>query len=131
MESLDDTVLAGCGSATSSEMGFDWMSFNSGDWGGLMISRNGGQSFSMSSFPINYYITAIVIQTPMTFHVAARANFYDKSDGGVWHTVNGGESWTRTLGRPVYDLVLDRSSGRLLAALPWTSDSASVLVSSR
>lgn len=130
MESLDDTVLAGCGSATSSEMGFDWMSFNSGDWGGLMISRNGGQSFSMSSFPINYYITAIVIQTPMTFHVAARANFYDKSDGGVWHTVNGGESWTRTLGRPVYDLVLDRSSGRLLAALPWTSDSASVLVSS-
>ena len=31
MASLGSTVLAGCGSATSSEMGYDWTMYNSGD----------------------------------------------------------------------------------------------------
>ena len=36
MEVLGSMILAGCGGATSSEMGYDWMVSNSGDWGGVM-----------------------------------------------------------------------------------------------
>ena len=45
-------VLAGCGAATSSEMGYDWTVANAGDWGGLMISRDGGLTWAMlDAFP--------------------------------------------------------------------------------
>ena len=43
MEAFGSTIVAGCGGATSSEMGYDWMVMNSGDWGGVMISRDGGE----------------------------------------------------------------------------------------
>ena len=124
------TVVAGCGSATSSEMGFDWMAYNGGDWGGAMVSHDGGKSWAMTSFPSNYYITAIVLVSATEFHVSARAQILDREDGGVWRTTDGGGTWERTLSRPVYDLVLEPKSGLLLAALPWTSDASSVLVSS-
>lgn len=129
MESHGHTVVAGCGSATSAEMGVDWMAFNSGDWGGVMISLDGGASWKMTAFPPNYFITAMVVSSPTSFVVAARAHFLDRDDGGVWATKDGGATWTRTLHRPVYDLVLEPGSKALLAALPYTADEESVYVS--
>ena len=50
MQSLGDTVLAGCGGATSSEMGYDWMVSNGGDWAGLMLSNDGGETWKTVSY---------------------------------------------------------------------------------
>lgn len=130
MEAMGSLVLAGCGSATSSEMGNDWMAYNNGDWGGLMISRDYGATWKMTKFPPNYFITAIVIHSQDQFVVSARAEFLHKNNGGVWASTDGGDNFVQTLKRPVYDLILEPSSGALLAACPWiTSDSDSVLVS--
>lgn len=131
MAAAGATVVAGCGGATSSEMGWDWMAANSGDWGGLMLSRDSGKTWAMlGAFPANYYISAIVIQSPTSFLVGARAHFHSRDDGGVWATHDGGASWTRSLTRPVYDLVaLDAGKKLVLAALPWVSAVSSVLLS--
>ena len=55
---VEGTVLAGCGAASSSEMGFTWDVANSGDWGGVMLSRDSGMTWTMtSSNPFaNYYV---------------------------------------------------------------------------
>lgn len=129
MESKGRTVLAGCGAATSSEMGWDWNVANTGDWGGVMISQDGGGSWSMTAFPPNYFVTAFVVHSSTSFVAAARSHFYDRDDGGVWVTVDAGKSWNRTLARPVYDLIAEPSSGLLLAALPWAADGSTVLAS--
>ena len=105
MERRGSTVLAGCGSATSSEMGFDWMAFNSGDWGGLLLSHDNGHTWSMTAFPPNMFITAIVLLSNESFLVSVRASFHDRDAGGVWRTTDAGATWTRTLDKPVYDLV--------------------------
>ena len=129
MQSMGMTVLAGCGGATSSEMGYDWMVSNGGDWGGLLISHDGGDTWSMTAFPAQYYISAIVLTSATSFVVSARAHFHARDDGGVWCSSDGGATWTRTLSRPVYDLVREPKTGTLLAALPWTSDAESVQLS--
>ena len=126
MEAHGSTVLAGCGGATSSEMGYDWMVSNGGDWAGVMISRDGGETWGMSAFPSQYYVTAFVLTSSSSFLVAARAHYLDRDDGGVWATTDGGATFTRTFSRPVYDLVREPASGAVLAALPWVADSDSV-----
>ena len=91
------------------------MAYNSGDWGGVMMSTDKGATWAMTSFPPNYYVTAIAIRSPSRFVVSARAEFHDRDDGGVWATDDGGKSFTRTLDVPVYDLLLEPTSGALLA----------------
>lgn len=129
MEAFGTTVIAGCGSATSSEMGYDWTSYNAGDWGGVMISHNAGQNWTMTQFPANYFVTAFVITSPTRFLVSARAHFLQRDDGGIWATSDGGGTWLRTFKRPVYDMVYDPPSGVILAALPWATDEESVFLS--
>ena len=36
---------------------------NSGDWSGMMVSTDHGDTWTMTSFPPNYYITSIVEPT--------------------------------------------------------------------
>lgn len=131
MEASGQTVVAGCGGATSSEMGYDWMVSNGGDWGGVMVSHDGGETWVMSAFPAQYYVTAFVITSSSSFLVAARAHYLDRDDGGVWATTDGGATFTRTFSRPVYDLVREPASGAVLAALPWVTDSDSVYLSAK
>jgi hypothetical protein len=50
-------VMAGCGGSTSSEQGADWNVMNSGEWGGVMLSADGGDTWKMTGFPANYYVT--------------------------------------------------------------------------
>ena len=120
MGSLGSTVVAGCGGATSAEMGSDWQVSNSGDWGGLMASSNAGESWTMlAAFPINYYVSAVLVISPTELRVSARSHLRARDDGGVWASSDAGKSWTRTLSRPVYDLAREPTSGTLFAALPW------------
>lgn len=128
MESLGQTILAGCGAATSAEMGYDWMVANGGDWGGVMISHDGGENWRMTGFPANYFVTAFVLVSKTTFLVAARAHFHNKNDGGIWASHDAGATWKRTFKKPVYDLVRT-SSGAVLAALPWVADEESIYLS--
>ena len=125
-------VLAGCGGSTSSEMGADWNSLNDGDWAGVMKSTDGGETWQMlSSFPPNYYVSSIALLRGGAMLVGARSHFFNASDGGVWRSEDGGESFTRVLSQPVFNLLADTSSpSTVLAALPFPQPAeAAVLLS--
>ena len=126
-------VFAGCGGSTSSEMGADWNSHNTGDWGGVMMSADGGTTWShLSGFPPNYYVAAVTV-LPDVLLVAARSNFFDRDDGGIWRSDDGGQSFTRVLDRPAFALHVDATDpdhAIVIAALPFpTADSAAVVFS--
>ena len=104
MASSGNTVLAGCGSATSSEMGTRWDMQNSGDWAGVLLSTDGGESWAHTAFPANYYISGVAVISESTFLVSAVSNLYDRYDGGVWVSKDAGKSFSRTLTKPVFDL---------------------------
>ena len=98
------TVLAGCGAATSSEMGVTWDVANSGDWGGVMLSRDGGKTWAMTGFPANYYVSSLVVVDAQTFFVGVRSHVYDQKDGGVYKSADGGATWAKVFEKPVFDL---------------------------
>lgn len=114
----EDTVVAGCGGPTSSEMGADWNVVNSGDWGGIMKSSDGGDTWEMTGFPVNYYVVRLSLMTPTTWAAGARSNLYNSSDGGVWMTHDAGRTWRRTLASPVFDILYEGTTKTLAAALP-------------
>ena len=123
MAASGSLVLAGCGSATSSEMGLRWDIANSGDWAGVLLSMDGGESWAHTAFPANYYVSGVAILSSDSFAVSAVSNMYDRYDGGVWISHDGGKSFNRTLSRPVFDLKAVRPKGggpaTLLAAVAW------------
>jgi hypothetical protein len=114
-------MFAGCGGSTSSEMGYDWSVLNDGDWGGVMRSTDAGKTWSMTGFPVNFYVTAVVPISKTVIAVSARANFFSPNDGGVWLTQDGGASWKRTLNEPVFDLLMTKSSKLLFAAVAMSA----------
>jgi hypothetical protein len=83
----------------------------------------------MTGFPSNYFISAFVLVSPTTFLVSARSHYHSPNSGGVWASHDAGGTWTKTLSRPVYDLVREPSSGAVLAALPWVGDAQSIYLS--
>ena len=113
-------ILAGCGAATSSEMGYTWDVANSGDWGGVMLSRDGGTTWAMTTFPANYYVSSLIVIDPSTFLVAARSNYYNKTAGGVWKSKDGGKTWVQVLTHPVFELRYKQP--HVFAAVPWADD---------
>ena len=123
------TVYAGCGGSTSSEMGADWNVLNTGEWGGVMMSSDGGDSWKMTGFPQNFYVTSIVASGGSLL-VSARSHVFDKDKGGVWISTDGPAfaTWTQVVTSPVFDL-LDAGNGVILAAVPYNS-TTTVLASS-
>ena len=125
------TVLAGCGAATSSEMGKTWDVANSGDWGGVMLTRDSGQTWAMvRSNPFaNLYISSLIVVSPTVFLVGARSSLHDRSEstGGVWRSADGGATWIKVFSKPVFDLRY--RAPHLLAAVPWASDDESLYLS--
>lgn len=118
-------VVAGCGGATSSEMGHDWNVLNDGDWGGLMSSTDGGDSWTMiNSFPANYYITGILILETGGLVVSARSNFFDAEDGGIWVSDATMKSWRKTFSQPVFNLALDKKTSSIYAAIPFPANAS-------
>ena len=113
-------VVAGCGGSTSSEMGTDWNSVNDGDWAGLMISTDAGDSWSMiPSFPDNFYISGIVVLETGALLVGARSNFFDAVAGGLWRSYRKIGAWEQVFADPVYGLEADRTSGAIYATVPF------------
>ena len=129
MGSLGSVVVAGCGAATSSEMGNTWGIANAGDMAGVLLSTDSGETWGMTSFPPNHYVSAVVVASHSDFWIGVRSSLYDPKYGGVWRTVDGGRSFLQVFSRPVFDLRLSSSSPSglpfLIAALPWTDDDAS------
>lgn len=121
-------VVAGCGPSTSSENGDDWNVANTGAWAGVMLSADGGGTWRMTKFPPNYHVSS-VLNGPGGITVAARSHYFDKNEGGVWHSSDLGETWRRTLSSPVYTLAREPASGVALAGVPWTTDGGSVMLS--
>ena len=61
--------------------------------------------------------------------MGARSSLYDQhSTGGIWHSADGGASWTKVFSKPVFDLRF--RAPHLLAAVPWASDAESLYYSS-
>ena len=50
----------------------DWNVVNSGDWGGVMVSADGGANWRMTTFPANFYVTSIVAPAPGERNAACR-----------------------------------------------------------
>jgi hypothetical protein len=95
-------IAAGCGGASSGMMQYDWNVINSGDWGGLMMSADNGDSWKMTSFPPNHYISSILLLNANLMLVSARSEASDANKGGIWASTDGGETWKQTLDRPVH-----------------------------
>lgn len=124
-----DVALAGCGSATSSEMGHRWDIANSADWAGVLLSIDGGDSWTQTSFPANYYVSGVAILSPTTFAVSAVSHMYDRLKGGVWISKDGGKSFNQTLELPVFDLkAAPRTGGgaTLFASVAWADASTAL-----
>ena len=132
-KAVGDTVLAGCGASTSSEMGYRWDVANSGDWGGVMLSRDAGATWSMTGFPANTYVTALVVVNATTFYAGVRSNLFPsrvkESMGapGVYKTTDGGKTWRLVFDKPAFDLRY--RAPHLLVAVPWNADADSLYVS--
>lgn len=105
-------VYAGCGGATSSMEGSDWNVMNSGDWSGVMQSHDGGDTWAMvESFPMNYYVTALLeVDEKGSLLVAAQSNLHDRDDGGMWTVSVSGEI-TRVSHQPTFTLTQLTAAG--------------------
>jgi hypothetical protein len=66
-------IAAGCGGASSGMMQYDWNVINSGDWGGLMVSADNGDSWKMIFFPPNHYISSILLLNADLMLVSTRS----------------------------------------------------------
>lgn len=115
-----NTIYAGCGGSTSGEQGYDWNVVNSGDWGGIMVSYDLGQSWRMiEGFPENYYVTDILeVQMRQedttrytdSYHVetvllvAAQSHLWNRDDGGIWRSADGGTTFDRVSRHPTFTL---------------------------
>eukprot|EP00457_Paulinella_chromatophora_P000932 gb/GEZN01000934.1/.p1 GENE.gb/GEZN01000934.1/~~gb/GEZN01000934.1/.p1 ORF type:complete len:1047 (+),score=67.81 gb/GEZN01000934.1/:26-3142(+) len=119
-----NVVAAGCGGTTSSMMSSDWNSYNNGDWGGIMISRDGGDSWAMTNFPPNYYVASIVLIYPSTIIAAANSHFYNRSAGGVFVSNDLGNNWTVSLESPTQDLVYDPQQQNVFVAMARNTQSS-------
>ena len=110
-------VYAGCGGSTSSEQGSDWNVLNSGDWAGIMASADGGDTWRMlPAFPDNYYVTDILEPSPGTLLVSAQSHLYDRDDGGIWRSTDGGASFAKVEGAgPTFTLQAIEGGAKVLA----------------
>ena len=97
-------IFAGCGGSTSSMNGEGYNVLNSGEWTGVMISKDNGDTWSMTSFPANYYVTAILeTDSTGTLLVSAQSNLLDENDGGIW-MLHSSSSFVRVSKEPTFTL---------------------------
>ena len=112
-------VYAGCGGSTSSEQGSDWNVVNSGEWTGVMVSKDNGETWDMlPGFPPNYYVTDILhVEVGPTLHhdvdgdasssvllVSAQSHLFDRNDGGIWRSMDQGRSFEKVDSTPTFTL---------------------------
>ena len=59
---------------------------NSGDWNGVMASKDQGETWEMTPFPKDFYVTDLLTSTKdaSTLLVAAQSNLHKAGDGGIW-----------------------------------------------
>jgi hypothetical protein len=110
-------IYAGCGGSTSSMNGVDNNVMNSGDWGGVMVSKDSGSSWSMTNFPPNYYVTSILsMDSSSTLLVSALSALHNVSDGGIWRSTKGGP-FQRVSSLPTFTLLdpKDQSTSVIVA----------------
>ena len=126
-------VWAGCGPSSSSEMGDGVAVVNSGHWGGLMTSADGGDTWSMGAgFPENYYVSDLLVDPagshghPRLVVVSARSHLEDADAGGVWVCDSAVDHCVQTFDRPVFKL--ERlATGAIAAALPLDAETSVIL----
>lgn len=131
-------VVAGCGSSTSSMMGVDWNMADTGDYGGVIISTDYGETWAMAAnFPMNANVGALSVlpgaaRGEFVLLVAVRSFYFDRDEGGIWratidfrrHDAALTTIFERVFDKPVYAIAAH--SGIALAALPFTTDSSVV-----
>jgi hypothetical protein len=58
-----------------------------------MLSEDQGDSWRMLGFPANFYVTDIMETAANTTLVSAQSSLFDKDEGGVWRSADGGATW--------------------------------------
>lgn len=123
------TIYAGCGGSTSSEEGHDWNVMNSGDWAGLMVSTDRGETWKMTGFPPNRYITGVIDMGKGTVLASTQSELYDATAGGIWRSTDDGASWTQVSTQPTFTLMAVHGGVVLATHAHSGSESKSVSVS--
>lgn len=116
----EGVIAAGCGGASSGMMQNDWNVINSGDWGGLMISTDNGDTWRMTAFPPNRYISSILLLRADLMLVSTRSEASDADKGGIWASTDGGKTWKQTLDRPVHFMTTVKDT--IFASLAMAAD---------
>ncbi len=128
-QSRPDVVYAGTGEANNSRSTYDG--------NGVYKSADGGKTWSKAGLPNAGRIGRIVVhpKNPDIVFVAASGRLYSENpDRGVYRSIDGGKSWTKTLDRKVdgreigaIDVAMDPSNPNVLYAAtydkvrrPWT-----------
>jgi len=117
------TILAGCGGSTSSELGRTFDVLNTGPWGGIMISNDYGNSWAMTKFPANFYVSSLVINPTGRIIAGAVSHWTNSGQGGIWYSDDMGETWTQTSEQAVFDIKYSDLDDFLFAASPVTGPS--------
>ena len=112
-------------------MGHRWDIANSGDWAGVLISRDGGETWAHTAFPANWYISGVLVLSDDKLVVSAVSHLYDRYDGGVWVSADGGATFKRSLTKPIFDLKALETDGKvtLLAAPVWAEPAEALYAS--
>ena len=149
-----EVAFAGCGPSSSSEMGGvdGWDIVNSGHWGGVMVTIDGGDSWSMLTFDTSgaslegRYVSALEHVGSSTLLVGTRSTLVDKNDGGIFVCTAGGggedDAYARartstgipvrceqTLSKPIYSLVSAGDGQTYVAALAMAEAGAATALS--
>ena len=127
---LPDLVVAGCGASTSSMMGVDWNMADTGDFGGVMLSADAGDTWNMmEGFAANANVGAVeVLRTAgkATLLVGVRSHTYDRNSGGIWRaTIDvsargnaAAATFAPVFTKPVY-AIASNANGVVLAAVAF------------
>ena len=114
-------VYAGCGGSTSSEQGYDWNVLNSGEWTGVMVTTDKGNTWKMvDQFPQNFYVTDIFETDPGTILVSAQSHLFDRNEGGIWKVsvfakIGESDALKKVHNAPTFTLTALQQAGALVA----------------
>jgi hypothetical protein len=91
-----------------------------------MLSKDQGSTWMMTGFPSNYYVTDVLELSATALLVSAQSHLFDREDGGIWLSKDGGATFTRVSKQATFTMnVVQKTVIATHARLPKAAVSAS------